>query len=62
MKVVFMQELGSQPFLGLRDAYNEGQDDNSNTSDTAFYDKDGRLEMDFYAGFANEIGETGLRI
>ena len=43
-----------------RDAYSEGQNDNSNTSDTAFYDKGGRLEMDFYAGFANEIGETGL--
>jgi uncharacterized protein (TIGR02001 family) len=43
-----------------RDAYNESQDDNSNTSDSAFYDKGGRLEMDFYAGFANEIGETGV--
>jgi uncharacterized protein (TIGR02001 family) len=43
-----------------RDAYSEDQDDNSNTSDSAFYDKGGRLEMDFYAGFANEIGETGV--
>ena len=41
----------------LRDDYG-GR--NGTTSGGAGYDDDGRLEMDFYAGFANEFGETGI--